>query len=301
MPTLTAPTSLRAPTLADVVYTDHDGIAQHLDVYPADSPWAPLYDGAVFVHLHGGGWRAGDKQRLSVASRLASQGLTTISANYTLTPEKPYPRNLDDVFDLVAYVHAQQDALGIRAEHIVLGGASAGGHLSALAATKGTAQARLAVPLGGVVSWFAPLSPESRYLTHRYPTEQYPGGFWDRGLAPGEYGNDPFRPFIGTDDFASITLREAWDADPRFHLDQLDARDLPPFLLLSGTRDSVEIQSSQRQLFDALSWVGADVQLLTLERADHESPRYLSSAAQGAVLGFVRGILETAHPQKENL
>lgn len=308
MPTQTAPapeaelaqpvaTHAPSPALSDVVYTDRAGIAQTFDVHPATGRWAPLYDGAVFVHLHGGGWRVGDKARLSVAGRLAALGVTTISANYTLTPDRPYPRNIDDVFDLVAFVHERQAELGLHAQRIVLGGASSGGHLAALAATKGTAEDRLATPLGGVVSWFAPLSPSSRYLTHRYPPQQYPGGFWDRGLASGARGDDPFRAFIGTDEFAEVSLRDAWDADPRFHLDRVEASALPPFLLLSGTRDSIEIQSSQRQLFDALSWVGADVELLTIEQADHESPRYLSDPAQGAVTGFIRGVLDAARSE----
>lgn len=281
---MTQPTA----SLRDVRYTERNGIPQRLDVYPGSAARADEHDGTVFVYLHGGGWRAGDKKHLGVAAPLPGFGVTTISANYTLTPESPYPRNLLDVFDLLAFVRDRADALGISARHVFLGGASAGGHLAALATTKGLAEGVINEPVAGVVSWYAPLSPSSRYLTHRYSPEQYPGGFWDRGRIPGVLGDDPYRAFAGTDDFTTITLADALDADPRFHLDRLDADALPPFLLLSGARDSEEIRSSQRSLFDALVWAGVDTELLTVAHADHEDARFRSAAASGAVLGFLR-------------
>lgn len=276
----------------DIVYTRSDGIEQHLDVHAASSAngW-PAVDDAVLIYLHGGGWRVGDKTSLGVASPLPSRGLTTISANYTLTPRSPYPRNVEDVFALIAYVDEHRDELGIGDAQIFLGGASAGAHLSALAVTKGLAEGRLAAPIAGVVSWYAPLDPPSRYLLHRYPPAQRPGGFWDRGLERGARGNDPYRAFAGTEDFDSVTLRQAWDADPRFHLDRIDPAQLPPFLLLVGSRDSAEIRYSQQTLFGALDWVGADVQLLTVEAADHEDARFQSPAVTGAVTGFIREAL----------
>lgn len=279
--------------ILDVEFTDPDagGIAQRLDIQPAASAFAPHFEDAVFLYLHGGGWRAGDKSRTKVPRRLAEAGIATVNANYTLTPDRPYPQNIEDVFRLVEFVHTRGDDYGIGARRIFLGGASSGGHLSSLAVTKGLAEGRLAAPIAGVVSWFAPLDPPSRYLLHRYPPRQHPGSFWDRGLEPGTLGNDPFRSLIGTEDFSTVTLREAFDADPRFHLDRLGDATLPPFLLLVGSGDSQEIRDAQRTWFDALSWVGADVELLTVQGADHEDARLSSPAALGAVLGFVRAQL----------
>lgn len=283
---MTATTALPEPELRDVIYTDGSdpAIEQGFDLYRG-RPGSP-----VLVYMHGGGWRVGDKTHSTVAASLAMTGLTVINANYTLTPQRAYPQNINDVFQLVRYLTDNADALGIDVSKLFLGGASAGGHLSALAVTKGLAESKLATPIRGVVSWFAPLDPVSRFLRQRYPAEQRPGGFWDRGLKPGELGNDPFRSFIGTDDFSKVTVRGALDADPRFHLDRFDAELLPPFLLLVGDHDSTEIQSSQRILFDALSWVGADVELLTIAGADHADARFESAAALGAVAGFVNTV-----------
>lgn len=275
------------PELRDVVYTagDDPTIAQSFDLYRGGAT-----GGAVLVFLHGGGWRVGDKSHTTHPASLAAQGLTVVNANYTLTPQRPYPQNLNDVFQLVRYLVEHSDELQIDPSLIFLSGASAGGHLSALAVTKGLAEGLLAVPIAGVLSWYAPLDPVSRYLRQRYPSPQRPGGFWDRGLEPGALGNDPFRSFIGTDDFSSVTVRDALDADPRFHLDRVDVAELPPFLLFVGEHDSDEIRSSQRILFDALSWVGADVELFSIAGADHADARFQSAAAVGAAAGFINAV-----------
>lgn len=293
---------MTAMPLTDLRYGD--GPAHTFDVHRAvPSPLWPAIPDAVLVHLHGGGWRVGDKKRLGVSQTLPARGLTVISADYTLTPDAPYPQNVDDVLALVAHLDEHREQLGIGDARIFLGGSSAGGHLSALAVTKGLAEQRLATPIAGVVSWYAPLDPPSRYLLHRYPPAPRPGGFWDRGLQRGARGDDPYRSFAGRA-FEDVSLREAWDADPRFHLDRVDPADLPPFLLLVGSRDSAEIRYSQQTLFGALDWIGAHVQLLTVEAADHEDARFSSGAAAGAVLGFVREALaatRTPIRQKETV
>jgi acetyl esterase/lipase len=281
--------------ILDVAYTDDDrpGGPQRFDLHRA-TPSSPDLDDAVLVYLHGGGWRAGDKSRTEVPRRLAAAGLTTVNANYTLTPDRPYPQNVEDVFRIVEFLHTRGDEVGLGDRRIFLGGASSGGHLASLAVTKGLAEGRLAASVSGVVSWFAPLDPASRYLLHRYPPRQRPGSFWDRGLPQGARGDDPFRSFIGTDDFATVTLRDALDGDPRFHLDRLDPAALPPFLLVAGSADSQEIRDAQRIWFDALRWVGAEVDLLTVQDADHEDPRLSSPIVLGGVVGFVRAQLAKA-------
>lgn len=271
-----------------------DGLAaQHFDLY---LPRAQTARG-VFVFLHGGGWRVGDKaQAADIPEALAAAGVITVNANYTLTPDAPYPRNVEDVLAVIETIATRFAEFGIPehdAQRVVLGGTSAGGHLSSLAVTKGLAEGRLAVVPRAVVSWFAPLDPVSRYLKHNYPAETHPGGFWERGRARrtadgGTRPVDPFVEFIGTGDFSRVTLRDALDGDPRLHLAALDAAELPPFLLLVGTRDSDEIRYSQATLHGALRHVGADSTLLEVEGLDHADPRFAGPALLGSVVGLIR-------------
>ncbi len=273
---------------------------QHFDLFTPATQSVP----GIFVFMHGGGWRVGDKSGSERIPRaLAQRGIVTVNANYTPTPEAPYPRNLEDVFALVEYLAEHYASLGLRevdARRIFLGGASSGGHLASLAVTKGLAEQRLAVTPAAVVSWYSPLDPASRFLKHNYPDEPYPGGFWARGRAAAEARaetepdrpRDPFVPFIGTRDFTQVTLREALDGDPRIHLADLNPAELPPFLLLVGAHDSAEIQYSQRSWHSALRSVGAEATLLEVPGADHEDEIFASPSLIGAVLGVIRDAAE---------
>ncbi|MBK0419287.1 alpha/beta hydrolase [Leucobacter sp. CSA1] len=274
--------------IRDVEYRagDEAHAGQRFDLF---RPTAPRLPGA-FLYLHGGGWRYGDKSTSErIPAALASAGITTLNANYTLTTEHPYPRNVDDVLALIAYVGDRSSELGLDAGSPVLGigGSSAGGHLASLAVTKGLAEGRLAALPGAVVSWYAPLDPASRYLKHRYPDAPRPGGFWDRGGAEPPEPRDPFVPFIGTADLGSVTLREALDGDPRLHLADLAPERLPPFLLLVGTDDSEEIRYSQRTWHAALRSIGADSTLLEVAGADHADPLFSSPPLIGAAIGHL--------------
>ena len=273
----------------DLEYRPAEGghAAQRLDLFRPERPRLP----GAFLYLHGGGWRYGDKATSErIPAALAAAGITTINANYTLTTDHPYPRNIEDVFALIAFVADRAAELGLArggAPIAGIGGSSAGGHLSSLAVTKGLAEGRLARRPAALVSWYAPLDPVSRYLTHRFPQAPFPGGFWDRGGAAPPSPPDPFVPFIGTSAFESVALRDALDGDPRFHLAALDPAELPPVLLLAGTRDSEEIRYSQRTWHGALHAVGADATLLEVAGADHADPLFASPALVGAVIGHV--------------
>lgn len=275
----------RFDVIRDIEYrpTSHGSAAQSFDLFRPDAPSLP----GAFIFMHGGGWRYGDKSSSEqVPAALAAAGITTINANYTLTSDHPYPRNIDDVFALIDYVSQHGEALDIRSDGPALlgiGGSSSGGHLASLAVTKGLAEGRLVTRPAAVVSWFAPLDPPSRYLKHRYPDAPYPGGFWDRVGREPSSPPDPFVPFIGSHDFDGVSLRAALDGDPRLHLADLSPDNLPPFLLLVGSRDSDEIRYSQRTWHGALRSVGAQSTLLEVADADHADPLFSTPPLIGAV------------------
>ena len=102
-----------------------------LDVYRGRSrPGA----GPTLIHLHGGGFRIGNKSREArpLFYRLARQGWVCISANYRLRTQFPDP--LIDLKKVIAWVREHGSEYGSDPKVLFVGGSSAGGHLASIAA-----------------------------------------------------------------------------------------------------------------------------------------------------------------------
>ncbi|WP_025157796.1 alpha/beta hydrolase [Leifsonia aquatica] len=88
---------------------------------------------AGLLWIHGGGLVFGNPRQDEAlcAETAADLGITVVSARYRFAPEHPFPAPLDDVQAAWAAVQAHADALGLRADRVVVGGESAGGGLAA--------------------------------------------------------------------------------------------------------------------------------------------------------------------------
>ncbi|MEO8303400.1 MAG: alpha/beta hydrolase [Betaproteobacteria bacterium] len=108
----------------------------------------------TFLFLHGGYWRAFDKSDFSfVAISFVAQGYAVAVANYDLCPEVSIAQIVDECRRAVAWVVRDGAAHGTNAERLVIGGHSAGGHLTAmLYATDWTAHGFARSPMAGGVS-----------------------------------------------------------------------------------------------------------------------------------------------------
>ncbi len=88
----------------------------------------------IYLHFHGGGWAQGaaDLQdpRLERIARECEAAV--VSVDYRLAPEHPYPAGPDDA-ETAALWLATNAAPEFGAEKLVIGGESAGAHLSAVA------------------------------------------------------------------------------------------------------------------------------------------------------------------------
>lgn len=103
----------------------------------------------VFLHLHGGGFVRGRKNRDArpLLQRLARHGWVGVTADYRLLPGGEFPSNLQDVQRLIAWLRDHGDALGVDPGRIVIAGSSAGAHLATLAGISGA-------PVRGVVGLY---------------------------------------------------------------------------------------------------------------------------------------------------
>jgi len=87
----------------------------------------------VYLHIHGGGWVLGaaDQQDARMEQLVAQCGLATLSVDYRLAPEQPYPAGPDDCEAAALWLIENAQAR-FGTQRLLIGGESAGAHLAAV-------------------------------------------------------------------------------------------------------------------------------------------------------------------------
>jgi acetyl esterase len=122
-----------ARTLEQVAPTSKGGLRIRLYDPSMTSP-AP-----TLVYLHGGGFIlfSIDTHDRLMREYAASGDFAVLGVNYPLSPEAPYPEALDQIIELIDWLHGGgADALGIDPQRLAIGGDSAGGNLSVATALR---------------------------------------------------------------------------------------------------------------------------------------------------------------------
>lgn len=87
----------------------------------------------LIVHVHGGGWVYGDKERYQYyCMHLAQYGFAVCNFNYGLAPEFKFPTQLQDIQFVLQMISDKMSYYHIDPARIYMMGDSAGGHLCAL-------------------------------------------------------------------------------------------------------------------------------------------------------------------------
>ena len=234
----------------------------------------------VYLHLHGGGWTLGsaDMQDPALAALADATGLVAVSVEYRLSPEHPFPAAPDDCEDAALWLLDRGAAeLGAPADRLVIGGESAGAHLSALTLlrlrdTHGRTDAFRAANL--VFGAFdLSMAPSARLWGDRNLVLSVPIIEWFA---------DNFLPGTGT------LARRAPSISPLY----ADLRGMPPALFTVGTMDPLLDDS----LFMAARWAsaGSPAELRVWPEAIHGFTAYplaVSRAANDAQFAFLREAL----------
>ncbi len=214
----------------------------HCDIYQPTGPRL----GVLLVH--GGGWREGNREMVvGQAEALAAQGFTCVACEYRLTPEAPWPAQLQDVKCAVRYMRASASTLGIDRERICALGNSAGAHLVLmLGGTPGNADyegegghAGESSAVAAIIAVYAPTvfrSSDAR-VSGSVPARALLGDALGDALG----GNDAVAAAI-----SPITYVRA---------------DFPPTILLHGTGDKVGPVTASIRFFEALSAAGGKVDM----------------------------------------
>jgi acetyl esterase/lipase len=233
-----------ARVLRDVVFASPMGFRPlALDLYLPEADGAP-----VVLFAHGGGWRAGSRRvfvpHVSAADsfeRIVAAGFAVASIDYRLNAEAPFPAQVDDVREALAWVHKSGEEYGFDGSRVFLWGESAGATLISLVGLEP------ASGVLGVVDWYGPVNLVALAA----------------GLSSEEAAATRETGWLGAS--AIDDPERARAASPFFAV----SAGAPPFHIEHGTEDSaVPIEQSQ-EFAGALAAAGATVELVTVPGANH--------------------------------
>jgi arylformamidase len=251
---MTDETCRRVPHHLDLSYGKDP--KQRLDVYEAADSDLRASPRPVFIFLHGGGFREGDRRQYGyVAGALAPNGVVTVVPSYRLLPEH-YPAQAHDTEAIVAWVHANIRRFGGDPRRIYIGGHSAGAIMSTFAALKRDWVARLRLPpdvIKGVIAVSGP---------------------YDLRRAAG---------FVA--DYLPDPATRA-GASPLLHV----AGGAPPMIVAFGTLESPYAKGSP-EFVDALVRSGAAARLIPLAGMQHDATALSLGDADGAVVRAMLGLM----------
>jgi acetyl esterase/lipase len=249
----------------DLAYIPDGDPAQKLDLYlpetPSDKP-LPL-----IVHIHGGGWRGGNKFPCPVMM-MVLKGYAVASIEYRFTPKAIFPAQIQDCQAAIRWLRAHAKDYNFDTEHFGAIGGSAGGHLSSLVGTSGGKKAFPAI--GGnedqsdrvqaVCDIFGP-ADFSTVIQQAAEDKNVKNVF--QFNTPG----DPYSSLIGTN---LSDQAKAAAVSPVSYISQ----DNPPFLIQHGTHDALVPLGQSEQFAAALKDKGVPVWLQKLPGSGHGGPAF---------------------------
>jgi acetyl esterase/lipase len=253
-----APAADVAPdATGDVVYKTVDGIQLKMGVF---QPTTPGVHPAVII-LHGGAWRAGDKEGLNGwAESYAAKGVAAFNVNYRLSGQAKYPAAVDDCLDAVRYLRSHAKEYNIDPDRIGAEGASAGGHLSLMLAL---------------------MEPDKDAKDAQgKPLKNYgPTDLTDKESEAQSIDKASLGLFMGGT-YAEMPAKYR-EASPVTYV----SADDPPILLLQGTADQYVPYRQATIMEKRLKQAGVPVQLITVKGGGHG---WNSGTTQEQRIGFRR-------------
>jgi acetyl esterase/lipase len=213
-----------------------------------EAPGVSTRDESVILYVHGGAFVAGSTRshRGLVGEISRRTGRSCFSVSYRLAPEHLFPAAADDVLRAYSWLLA----LDLDAQHIVVIGDSAGGHL-ALGLGPRAIRAGLPVPAGIVA--FSPVVDVSMDLSQAHEKE---------------FGRDGLFAGAGAGRAAISLYHRGTSADhPELMLTLDDLTGMPPVLIQASSSEM--LAGDARAYAEALEAAGGDVRLRFWPRQYH--------------------------------
>jgi acetyl esterase/lipase len=232
------------------------------------------------VCIHGGGFRAGNRQRWdAVCRQLAERGYVAVTVTYRLAPKHQFPAAVNDVKAAVRWLRANAERLKIDPDRIGTLGDSAGGHLAQfLGVTGGVGEFDADGDNLGqssrvqcVVNFYGPSDFTKSYGKSVDAAEVLPL------FLGGDLEHARHRHILASP-LSWVTPRAA------------------PTLLIHGTKDPYVAYEQATWLYDRMQADDAPVELLTLEGAGHGFQGDDARRANEAMFAFLDKYLKNQTP-----
>ena len=257
------------------VYATRDGQELLLDLYlPTPTGGAA----PVIMFLHGGGWTAGTRTTGPDFRRFFAQdGFAMASIEYRLAPAVTFPANVEDVKTAVRWLKAHAGPNRLDSSRIGLWGASAGGHLAAVAALSppGTFEGTEHLDQSSGVRCVLDAYGASSFLSMDAETEMEKATLQrvpsTLGLPPHFPGGMPMHddPMSFESQVVGAPIQTVPDrvraASPLTYV----TRHAPPFLLMHGLADHSVPHHQSVLLYEALVRAGNDATLRLIDGLPH--------------------------------
>ena len=187
------------------------------------------------IGIHGGGWQSRDQTQYEFLwPKVKPLGFALALVSYRQAPRFRFPHAYEDLLSILLWLKEHGESHHLDTSQCVLFGASAGGHLAMLLATRAIAENRPAPLIRGVAQYCGMMD-----LADQYRFDE-------------EHGDRMTKTFLGVTPDADPQLYR--DASPSCHLH----RKMPPVWMAHGTADKIVPVSQSREMARRLREAGHD-------------------------------------------
>jgi acetyl esterase/lipase len=269
---LAACTPSQKPDFTDQKYAESSS-RNVLDIYlPKGAANPPLV-----LWIHGGAFKFGDKAKPEGLAEFLKAGIAVASMNYRYSSEAIWPAQLDDLRAAVIFLRTNAGKYGYDGTRIASFGASAGGHLSAMAgiALAGVPATRLAA----AVAWFPPVD----FTTMDADIE---ATGVTRKTGRNDAADSPESQLVAAP--VGDNPQKALEASPLTHVARLPAGvSPPPFLVMHGAQDQMIGHGQSERLVAALEARGGSAKFVLLPNGGHGDGDFKKPETIAQVIEFL--------------
>ncbi|WP_206028548.1 serine hydrolase [Thalassoroseus pseudoceratinae] len=267
----------------DLEFATVDGHHLKLDLYLPDAENPPLV-----VWIHGGGWRAGSKEKCYV-NWLPEHGYAVASISYRLTDVATFPAQIHDCKAAVRWLRANAEKYGYRTDRVAVAGASAGGQLAALLGTTADVE-ELEGTVGGnrdyssrvdaIVDFYGATDFLQRTKTQPHKT-----------IKAGSVVNR----LLGGPADEKVELARL--ASAAFHV----TNDDPPLLIFHGRKDNTVLLGQSERIVDVYQRTKLPVTLHVLDESGHGGNEFLRGENRRRMVSFLDQHLKSQNEDHADL